>query len=237
MKFHTIPILILFLCGLMSATYAEVRYTTELTVEDLDMGNMLTWITVTEVNNKSFDIEKSNDGITFFSIGKIRGAMNSKEEKAYNFMDVSAGQGISYYRLRAIDTEGNVSYSKVASVTKETANNFTVIAMSPPNDVDNLFEVTINALTEEELNYKVFDMQGNVVYAQKQKLKKGINIITVDLSEISGESEMGFAGNNELLGDKVGYRVSLEGLNEAEMLTIAPRNKDIKTDIVRKVGN
>jgi hypothetical protein len=62
-------------------------------------------------------------------------------------------------------------------------------------------------------------------------LKKGINIISVDLSAIN--TDMGFAGNNDLLGDKVGYRLSLEGANEAEMLTIAPRNKDVKSNTDR----
>lgn len=232
MKFETLTFVAFFLMFFSIASFAEVTYEEELKVEDFDMGNMLTWSTSSEVNNKAFEIEKSLDGETYAKIGKVKGAINATEAKSYRFMDVSAGQGRTFYRLKQIDTDGKETYSAVVYSEKETANNFTIVAMTPPSDEDNIFEVTINAIGEEDLDYKIFDMAGNVVYTQKQKLKKGINIISVDLSAINGD--MGFAGNNELLGDKVGYRLSLEGANEAEMLTIAPRNKDVKSDPEKK---
>lgn len=211
-------------------TSASVEYSQKLTVEDFDMGNMLNWKTSKETDNKHFIVEKSLDGVTFSKIGKIKGNGTTTDAKSYSFLDVSATQGQNFYRLKQVDADGKSHLSDVVSTNKETANNFTVISMNPPTDKDNIFEVTINAVGEDELDYTIYDMQGNLVYSQKQKLKKGINVITVDLSEISGdESIEGFAGNNDLLGDKVGYRVSLEGENEAEMLTIAPRNKDVKT--------
>ena len=178
------------------------------------MGNMLTWATSTEVNNKAFEIEKSTDGENYIKIGKVKGAVNAADATDYRFMDVSAGQGRTFYRLKQIDVDGKKSFSGVVYSEKETANNFTIVAMTPPSEDDNIFEVTINAIGEEDLDYKIFDMAGNVVYTQKQKLKKGINIISVDLSAIN--TDMGFAGNNDLLGDKVGYRLSLDqaGLSE-----------------------
>ncbi len=221
--------LFLFLFGITSTSYASCVYEKQLKVEDFDMGNMLTWATASELNNKAFQIEKSIDGVNFSKIGKVKGNGTIEEVKNYRFLDVSATQGTNYYRLKQIDKDGAIHLSDVVSISKETANNFTVVSMTPPSE-DNLFEITINAIGEDKLDYKVFDMNGNLVYKQKQALKKGINVITIDLSEISGdESSTGFAGNNDLLGDKVGYKVSLEGVNEAEMLTIAPRNKDVKS--------
>jgi len=212
------------------SVHASVEYSQTLKVEDFDMGNMLSWKTSKEDNNKHFVVEKSLDGVTFSKIGKIKGNGTIAETKSYSFLDVSATQGQNFYRLKQVDTDGKSHLSDVISTNKETANNFTVISMTPPTDKDNIFEVTINAVGEDELDYTIYDMKGNLVYTQKQKLKKGINVITVDLSEISGKDEVeGFAGNNDLLGDKVGYRVSLEGENEAEMLTIAPRNKDVNS--------
>lgn len=221
--------LFVFLLGITSTMNASCVYNKQLKAEDFDMGNMLTWSTASETNNKAFQIEKSIDGVNYSKIGKVKGNGTIKEVKDYRFLDVSATQGTNYYRLKQIDKDGAVHLSDVVSVSKETANNFTVVSMTPPSD-DNLFEITINAIGEDKLDYKIFDMNGNLVYKQKQALKKGINVITIDLSEISGDdSSTGFAGNNDLLGDKVGYKVSLEGVNEAEMLTIAPRNKDVQT--------
>ncbi len=222
---------LIFLLSFTVSSYATVEYAEALQVEDFDMGNMLSWKTSKEDNNKHFEVEKSLDGVTFSKIGKIKGNGTTTEANSYSFLDVSAAQGKNYYRLKQVDTDGKKHLSDVVSINKETANNFTVVSMTPPTDKDNIFEVTINAVGEDELDYTILDMKGNEIYTQKQKLKKGINVITIDLSEISGEKDgvEGFAGNNELLGDKVGYRLSLEGANEAEMLTIAPRNKDVKT--------
>lgn len=231
MKFQILTFVAFFFMFFSVASFAEVTYEKELKVEDFDMGNMLTWATSTEVNNKAFEIEKSTDGENYIKIGKVKGAVNAADATDYRFMDVSAGQGRTFYRLKQIDVDGKKSFSGVVYSEKETANNFTIVAMTPPSEDDNIFEVTINAIGEEDLDYKIFDMAGNVVYTQKQKLKKGINIISVDLSAIN--TDMGFAGNNDLLGDKVGYRLSLEGANEAEMLTIAPRNKDVKSNTDR----
>lgn len=221
-------------------SFAACVYDQQLSVEDFDMGNMLTWSTSSETNNKAFEVQKSLDGVKFVKIGKVKGAGTISEKQEYRFLDVSAAQGKTYYRLKQIDLDDKFYFSDVVIVSKETANNFTIISMTPPSDEDNLFEITVNAISEDELDYKVFDMRGNLVYRQKQQLKKGINIITIDLSEISGDdTDTGFAGNNDLLGDKVGYKVSLEGVNEAEMLTIAPRNKDVKTgkEVEKKKGN
>jgi hypothetical protein len=217
--------------GLNNSASASCVYSQKLAIEDFDMGNMLTWATSSETDNKAFEIEKSVDGVTFTKIGKVKGSGSVTEVKSYRFLDVSATQGQNFYRLKQIDLDGSFHLSDIIAVNKETANNFTVVAMTPPAENENIFEVTINALSEDELDYKIFDMEGNLIYTQKQKLKKGINVITVDLTQVRDESSSdGFAGNNELLGDKVGYRVSLEGINEAEMLTIAPRNKNVSKD-------
>ena len=230
-------LLIILTLGCVSSVQADVTYSNNLALEDFDMGNMLVWSTSSETNNKVYEVQKSIDGITFVKIGKVKGKGTTTESSDYRFLDVSATQGQNFYRLKQVDLDGKFHLSDIVTVNKETANNFTVVAMTPPSDNDNVFEMTINAQSEDELDYKILDMDGNLIYTQKQVLKKGINVITVDLSEISGEDSDGFAGNNELLGDKVGYRVSLEGVNEAEMLTIAPRNKNINKKVGDKKDN
>lgn len=226
-KFFSLVAVLTIMFGFSTISSAQCVYATQLSGEEFEMGNMLTWSTASEINNKAFIVEKSVDGKDFSTIGRVKGAGTTLDGKRYRFLDVSASKGKAFYRLRQVNSDNSASYSRIINLDKEGGNNFTVISMTPPTDKDATFEVTINAISEDDMDYKIYDMQGNLVYRQKQKLKKGINIISVDINEISESSTMGFAGNNELLGDKVGYRVALEGQYEAEMLTIAPRNRDV----------
>ena len=76
----------------------------------------LDWITAREINTDHFDIERSNDGLHFLKIGSILSSQNSSAESDYSFMDAQPANGISYYRLKQVDKDGNFTYSVIISV-------------------------------------------------------------------------------------------------------------------------
>ena len=76
----------------------------------------LEWATASERNNDRFDVERSNDGVTFTKIGSVKGNGNSSVALKYDFTDVNVVKGINYYRLRQIDFDGKTSLSKIESV-------------------------------------------------------------------------------------------------------------------------
>jgi hypothetical protein len=76
----------------------------------------LKWMTATEIDNMSFDVERSRDGEEFTSIGSIDGAGNSITLRKYNFTDTYPLSGSAYYRLRQTDFGGQSSYSQVLRV-------------------------------------------------------------------------------------------------------------------------
>lgn len=77
-------------------------------------GINLNWTTVSEINNKGFDIEKSTDGKVFNKIGyaasKAVDGSNSLP-LTYTFADNAPAAGTNYYRLHQIDIDGT-SYTK-----------------------------------------------------------------------------------------------------------------------------
>jgi len=77
---------------------------------------LLQWTTVTELGNKEFCIEKSTDGRIFTQIGTVVGAGNSNTTMQYSFVDVSPNVGVNYYRLKQVDWDGTVAYSKIRTV-------------------------------------------------------------------------------------------------------------------------
>lgn len=84
------------------------------------------WSTATEQNNDYFTIEKSKDGKLFNEAGRVDGAGNSSSRLDYGFLDNEPFQGLSYYRLKQTDFDGETSYSKVVAVTIDHQNKINV---------------------------------------------------------------------------------------------------------------
>ncbi|MBC3540965.1 YDG domain-containing protein [Rufibacter sediminis] len=76
----------------------------------------LAWKTAAEKDNDYFQVERSKDGKSFVSIGRVKGNGNSNVLQSYAFTDASAQAGTVYYRLKQVDFDGKSEYSKVISV-------------------------------------------------------------------------------------------------------------------------
>lgn len=130
--------------------------------------SLLNWETATEINNDRFEIERSNDGITFSKIGQVAGAGNSNIHISYQWYDNSPLKGNNFYRLKQVDIDGKFTHSPVRLVNFKEGNYF-IISSNPTNGTDiklstNLFPATLS----------VFDAGG-------RKLKE-VNIITSSYS-------------------------------------------------------
>ena len=66
----------------------------------------LEWVTVSEINNDYFILEKSEDLKNWTIVSYIQGAGNSNTILTYSFEDFNPIQGISYYRLTQHDFDG-----------------------------------------------------------------------------------------------------------------------------------
>jgi hypothetical protein len=124
-------------------------------------GNLLTWTTANEVNNKGFYVERNN-GIT--DKWDIIGFVNTQcRDKAclvsttmvmYDFTD-NIPLNTSYYRLRQIDNDGKETLSKVISISTKENNKLKVY----PNPVSNVLTVE----TTGTVDYHVFNLLGQQV--------------------------------------------------------------------------
>lgn len=77
----------------------------------------LFWKTAQELNNDRFEIERSEDGMSFYRIGFIAGAGTSLSVKSYRHFDTEASASRRhYYRIKQIDYDGQSDYSTVVVV-------------------------------------------------------------------------------------------------------------------------
>lgn len=82
----------------------------------------LHWQTAFEQNSDHFNIERSNDGNQFLSLGSINASGNSQTMKDYYYTDYNPLNGINYYRLKQVDKDGNYKYSKVLNADMQKKN-------------------------------------------------------------------------------------------------------------------
>jgi hypothetical protein len=88
----------------------------DFTVRRQNSSALLLWQTSSEVNTGYFEIQRSNDGINFTTIGYVQAAGNSNVLLSYSFIDEHPLDGTSYYRIMERDLNGSVNLSPVRSI-------------------------------------------------------------------------------------------------------------------------
>ncbi len=113
------------------------------------------WVTQTETNNDHFAIERSREGQLWETIGLKKGNGNSTSRIDYNLIDEKPLQGISYYRIKQVDTDGAFTYTPIQSVNNKDEFDFTVY----PSPAKDEFKINTNNKTVD--NLEIFDLLGN----------------------------------------------------------------------------
>lgn len=91
----------------------------ELTSFSADVDNgvvILKWGTSTETNSFGFQVERSNDRVTFDQIAFVPGFGTTTEAQAYCYKDTALTGSENYYRLKQLDLSGSHSYSNIIKV-------------------------------------------------------------------------------------------------------------------------
>ncbi|MFP5042564.1 YCF48-related protein [Parasediminibacterium sp. JCM 36343] len=73
------------------------------------------WATIGEANVASYTVEHGTDGAAFTAIATQRAANTATA--AYSYTDANAAAGANYYRIKATDNNGAVTYSNVVALT------------------------------------------------------------------------------------------------------------------------
>jgi hypothetical protein len=124
----------------------------------------LTWQVANEHNNRGYEVQRSSDGVQFRRIGFVaaQSGGNSARTLQYSFEDRLPQAGTYYYRLRQIDKDGSVAYSKVVSV------NWNAGTLRLPNPLPASFAVGVGSPGRYQL--RMTDAAGRVVHQQTLQL-------------------------------------------------------------------
>ena len=121
--------------------------------------SFLHWITDNEENVDRFDVQRSNDGVIFTTIGNIN-ARNTSFQERYDFEDRSPFQGIMYYRVKPVDIDGKFTYTKIIALTENQfqSNSFVVL-----NPVRSVITVINKSIFYGLFNYRLLNASGQLI--------------------------------------------------------------------------
>jgi hypothetical protein len=140
-------------------------------------GNVnITWESNSESNFSHYEIEHSTDGIVFTKIGLIpaKGQVVSN----YEFIHKSPAYNKNYYRLKMIDTNGQIKYSDVV-VAVIGAGGKTIVA---PNPAADKVQITVANGFAGNIPVKLYNLQGQVINIMG--IKTGSNTLEFNVSNI-----------------------------------------------------
>jgi hypothetical protein len=147
---------------------------TSLDAEKVFGGSEVKWTYDGKVVNNKFIVERSADGKTYESIAALD---RSEGKTTYSILDNSPTNGINYYRLKLLESDGLFSYSNTKVLyyrIAETEDEPLFIVY--PNPVKDVLNVTLKKVSKS-VTASVFNLAG-----QKLKTVNQTNVGQVSLS-------------------------------------------------------
>ena len=133
------------------------------TATSLEESVLLEWTTASEENNDYFAIERSIDGVTWKVLGNVGGAGTTSATHYYSFEDTKPVSGISYYRLKQVDFNGEYTYSSVKCINR-------------PANADKMYKAYVNK------DIDAFIVQGEEIAACNIEVYNNLGIKMTNLS-------------------------------------------------------
>jgi photosystem II stability/assembly factor-like uncharacterized protein len=136
----------------------------------------LNWITKTEVNSFGFQIERADNktgDLAFSKLGFINGQGFSNSPKEYSFIDKTIIGGNKYsYRLKQIDNDGSVIYSKIVEVQAGNIPDKFALNQNYPNPFNPVTEISYSIPLASLVQLKVYNILGKEISSLVNETKQ-----------------------------------------------------------------
>ncbi len=141
-------------------------------VKKQDQEVDLHWIAISSTSIELYQIERSQNLIDWMQVGIKKAVGLRGERSSYKFTDEHPIRGTSYYRLKAVDINGDFEYSGVRQVSFDSPEESQTLLIYP-NPTNGSFQ--IHGLPNSVHDLKIIDMQGKLVYSDLGRNKTSFN--------------------------------------------------------------
>ena len=127
---------------------------------------VLRWTTASETRSAYFAVERSADGRTFAEIGRVAAAGSSTQARAYELADPQPLTGVTYFRLRQVDTDQTTAYSPVVALSPAYKEAAQVNLFPNPTVGHGPVQLALRGLAGRPVTVTVRDLLGRVLLTQ-----------------------------------------------------------------------
>lgn len=141
---------------------------------------VLNWQTASEINSDHFEIQKSNDAITWLTIATQKAAGQSSTLKDYSYTDfTSLPSAKVFYRILSVDVDGRKKNTDVKVSACSSNDNFLVW----PNPVQHELYVSLKSGNAYQALVQLIDNKGAIVQRWKKNILIGANQFAIDMND------------------------------------------------------
>lgn len=145
---------------------------------------VVNWTTASEKNNKGFEIERKS-GDNWIKVAFVAGKGTTTEVSRYSWVDNLKGvaSGKISYRLKQIDLDGTVHYSKTTEVNYTSGPKEYTLSQNYPNPFNPSTQINFSLPQAENVSVVVYDAIGNeIATLVSGKMEAGNHTVTWNAS-------------------------------------------------------
>ena len=140
------------------------------------------WQVSNETAVKTYIVEKSTDAATFTAIGSVTFNSQQDTDGQYSYTDAGGGgaNSLIYYRIKEVDDNGNITFSKVISLKDNTGADMP-LSIFPNPVVQRSASARISSkLSGSRQLLRLVAVSGNTVWQKQLTLSAGVHVIAID---------------------------------------------------------
>jgi hypothetical protein len=129
---------------------------------DNDHSVLLSWTATEGVDISYFDVQKSTDGLSWNSIGKVQSDRTSAGEQSYSLTDGNPAHGVNYYRLLVQNLDGSYTYSFIRTINLSSSTAISVF----PNPANHFINVSLGD-AGSNMTIRMFNPAGQLLLSSE----------------------------------------------------------------------
>ncbi len=142
----------------------------------------LQWSTAQEINSNYFEVQRSEDGIHFYTIDSVASLYhNTSAQSNYIIEDKTINKNIFFYRIKEVSYTGSFIYSTIVSI--RNVKSIPIIVF--PNPVKDLLQFNFTSIVSENILCKIYSAEGREVKRFYFKTTIGSNTIKYDIANLT----------------------------------------------------
>lgn len=139
----------------------------------------LTWKVNNDTQFDYFEIQRSDDGSDFATIGRINSQSAGQGNQPYSYDDVQVGFGnAKFYRIRQVTEQGARFYSNITKIN--FSSRIQSVSKAMPNPFSSAITINVELKAEANISLRLTDNAGRLVALKNYKGNTGMNKLNLD---------------------------------------------------------